>query len=203
MGVRGDCASPRSTRHGAARLEDRGGEGEPATSHRGGSHESPPRAEACHRRTRAVGVSGRRAATDSQVQGPWRSLARAVEKPGQTREGRLTEPRATAAARRGRTPAHAPSRRTAPPASCARCPRGRPWSHRRRAASSGCPGRCGEAQRARPPTTPWAAATSCTCARTDRGALRPEPRAARRPHRALPWLRHPSPDKGHGPFITS
>jgi len=39
MGVRGDGASPRSTRHGAARLEDRGGEGEPATSHRGGSHE--------------------------------------------------------------------------------------------------------------------------------------------------------------------
>ena len=55
---------------------------------------------------------GRRDATDMKGQGPWRSLARAVDKHGQTMDLLLTEPRDTAAARRllkqGEPPPRAP-----------------------------------------------------------------------------------------------
>ena len=61
---------------------------------------SPGAGGGMHRRQRPVWGRGRRDATDMKGQGPWRSLARAVDKHGQTMDLLLTEPRDTAAARR-------------------------------------------------------------------------------------------------------
>jgi putative transposase len=84
MGVRWSLASPLSDRHVEALREARGGPSDHATVQRWVVQESPPLAEACHRRQRPGWVSWRRDETESQVHGPWSSLYGAVAKTGQT-----------------------------------------------------------------------------------------------------------------------
>ena len=68
-----------------------GGRREHSPLHRWVIPYSPQREAACHRRQRPVWGRGRRDATDMKGQGPWRSLARAVDKHGQTMDLLLTE----------------------------------------------------------------------------------------------------------------
>jgi transposase-like protein len=99
-GVRWYVAYPLSTRHVEERLEERGVEVDHATRHRWGITESPPREAAFHRREHSGGRRWRLDETSIEGKGAWRSLSRAVEKPGQTIDVLLTEPRDPAAARR-------------------------------------------------------------------------------------------------------
>src|ERR1043166_9814482 len=81
-------------------MEERGGEVDHAPLQRGVVQDSPPLAEACHRRTQPVWVSWRRDATYIKIIGQWYYLYRAVDKTGQTIDFLLTEHRDTAAALR-------------------------------------------------------------------------------------------------------
>src|ERR1041385_6907416 len=83
MGVRWYVAYPLSTRHVEALMKERGVEVDHSTINRGVIKYSPQLEEAFHRRKRAVWVSGRMDETSIKVKGQWRSLYRAVDKPGQ------------------------------------------------------------------------------------------------------------------------
>jgi putative transposase len=75
MGVRWEVASPVSDRHVEAVREDRGGPVAHATLQRWGVPYSPRLEEACHRRQRPVGVSGRMDEPSLKGQGQWRARA--------------------------------------------------------------------------------------------------------------------------------
>src|SRR5713101_2078188 len=100
MGVRWSIAYPLSTRHVEELMEERGVEVDHATINRWVIKYSPQLEEAFHRRKRPVWVSWRMDETYIKVKGQWRSLYRAVEKQGQTRDFLLTEHRDKEAALR-------------------------------------------------------------------------------------------------------
>ena len=77
-----------------------GGGVDHATMNRWGITESPHLAAALPRRQRAVWVRWRRDATDGKGKGPWRSVSRAVDTPGQTLAVLRPAPRDTEVARR-------------------------------------------------------------------------------------------------------
>ena len=100
MGVRWDVASPLSSRHVEAWMEERGVALDHATVQRWVVKYSPQLEEAFHRRQRPVWVSWRMDETSIKVKGKWRSLDRAGDKQGQTIDFLLTEPREKEAALR-------------------------------------------------------------------------------------------------------
>src|SRR5262249_10703394 len=83
MGVRWYVAYLLSYRHVEARLEERGVPIDHATIQRWVVQYSPLLEEAFHRRQRPVWVSWRMDETYIKVKGPWYSLYRAVDQPGQ------------------------------------------------------------------------------------------------------------------------
>jgi putative transposase len=89
-----------SDRQGEALLEERGVSVDQATINRWVLQDSPPLEDAFHRRKPPVGRSWRMDETSINVNGPWSSLSRAVDKTGQTSDVLLTEHRDTEAARR-------------------------------------------------------------------------------------------------------
>jgi putative transposase len=99
-GIRWYVASPLSTRHVEARMEERGVEVDHSTMNRGGLPYSPQLEEACHRRKRLGWLSWRLDETDIKVKGQGRSLYRGVDKQGQRMDFLLTEHRDTEAALR-------------------------------------------------------------------------------------------------------
>lgn len=100
MGVRWHVASPLSTRHVEALMEERGVEVDHSTMNRWVIKYSPQLEEAFHRRTRRVWVSWRMDETYIKVKGQWRYLYRAVDKYGETIDFLLTEHRDKEAALR-------------------------------------------------------------------------------------------------------
>jgi transposase-like protein len=89
MGVRWYVAYPLSTRHVEELMEERGVEVDHSTINRWLIKYSPQLEEEFHRRKRPVWVSWRMDETYIKVKGEWRYLYRAVDKQGQTPEGRL------------------------------------------------------------------------------------------------------------------
>jgi putative transposase len=102
LGGRWDVAYPLSTRHGEALMEARGVEVAHSPLNRGVLKYSPPLEEACHRRKRAVGGSGRMEATSMKgTDEGHRPVALAGAGGGPTRPAQcLAAPRA--AGQRGR-----------------------------------------------------------------------------------------------------
>ena len=155
LGGRWDVAYPLSTRHGEALMEARGVEVAHSPLNRGVLKYSPPLEEACHRRKRAVGGSGRMEATSYEGHRP---VALAGAGGGRTRPAQcLAAPRAAgqrgraAVAEAGAPPPRAPrdAHPPAPPTPSAQCHTSTTAWHRSSAPCTGCPGRWWGAKRAR------------------------------------------------------
>jgi len=92
-GVRWSVASPLSTRHIEALMEERGIHVAHSTISRWVITYSPPLEAAFHRRKRLGGRRWRLDETSIRVKGEWRYLDRAVDKHGETVDFLLTEHR--------------------------------------------------------------------------------------------------------------